>query len=250
MKQLDQLVVLKGWASSREEASSLILSGRVLVNGLVRVKPSTQALYDAVTLTPDESEAVYVSRGGQKLDGALSFFGLDVTGSSLMDLGASTGGFTHCLLLRGADQVWAVDIGSSQLDVRLREDPRVVVYEGVNVRWPGKWCPEKPLNGVVADLSFISLRKISETVFYLLQRGGFFLPLFKPQFEAEPKSVGKGGIVRDRGLHRVLLSEYIHFMVKQGARVAGVFPSTLTGRKGNQEYFILFLLPDTVGERQ
>lgn len=245
MKRLDQLVVLKGWASSREKASSLILSGRVLVNGLVRLKPSTQALYDAVTLLPDEAETVYVSRGGHKLEGALSFFGLDVTGMSLVDLGASTGGFTQCLLLRGADRVWAVDVGSSQLDVRLREDPRVIVSEGVNVRWPGIWCPPVPVGGVVADLSFISLRKVSQTVFHLLEGGGFFLPLFKPQFEAGPKAVGRGGIVRDRALHRVLLSEYIHFMTELGARVLGVFPSSLTGKKGNQEYFVLFRLPDS-----
>ena len=248
MKKLDQLIVMKGWAASREEAASLILSGRVLVNGIVRVKPSIQALYDAVTLTPDEDDTVYVSRGGQKLDGALSFFGLDVSGSALVDLGSSTGGFTQCLLLRGADRVWAVDVGSSQLDIRLREDPRVIVSEGVNVRWPGEWCPKTPVSGVVADLSFISLRKLAETVFHLLPKGGFFLPLFKPQFEAEPKFVGRGGIVRDRRLHRVLLLDYIRFMADRGARAIGVVPSSITGRKGNQEYFILFRLPNVLGE--
>ncbi len=243
MKRLDQLVVLKGWAPSREKATQLVLSGRVLVNGLVRYKPSTQALYDAVTLLPDEAETVYVSRGGHKLDGALTFFGLDVTGGAFVDLGASTGGFTQCLLLRGAEKVWAVDVGSSQLDVRLREDPRVIVSERVNVRWPGPWCPNVPLRGVVADLSFISLQKVSGTVVDLLKGGGFFLPLFKPQFEAGPKLVGKGGIIRDRALHRTLLSDYIHSMTRLGARVLGVFPSSLTGKKGNQEYFVLFRLP-------
>ncbi len=240
MKRLDQLVLQKGWASSREKASELIVSGRVQVKGIVRVKPSTQANYDDVTLLASDSEIVYVGRGGVKLSGALSFFGLDVNGKTVVDLGSSTGGFTQVLLRAGAVKVYAVDVGSSQLDDRLRKDPRVVSREGVNVRWPGEWFPSEPSGGVVADLSFISLSKVANTVFSLLSAGGFFLPLFKPQFEAGPHLVGKGGIVRDRALHRVLLSRYVREMTALGARAQGIMPSPITGRKGNQEYFVLF----------
>lgn len=240
MKRLDQLVIQKGWASSREKAAELISAGKILVKGIVRVKPSAQANFDDVTILSPDSVNHFVSRGGTKLAGALAYFRLNVSGATLVDLGASTGGFTQVLLREGASAVLAVDVGTSQLDVRLREDPRVIVLEGVNVRWPGNWLPNCRIDGVVADLSFISLSKITETVFCLLRDGGFFLPLFKPQFEAGPRLVGKGGIVRDRGLHRSLLGQYIRQMVDQGAKVRGVVPSSITGRKGNQEYFVLF----------
>ncbi|MCL4460935.1 MAG: TlyA family RNA methyltransferase [Nitrospirae bacterium] len=250
MKRLDQLVLQKGWASSREKASELIVSGRIRVKGIVRIKPSVQANFDDVTLLPSDSEVSYVSRGGTKLAGALSYFGLDVSGKMIVDLGASTGGFTQALLEVGARKVHAVDVGSSQLDSRLRSDPRVISKEGVNVRWPGEWFPAEPAGGVVADLSFISLSKITKTVFGLLSEGGFFLPLFKPQFEAGPHLVGKGGIVRDRSLHRVLLSRYVREMVSLGAKIRGVIPSPITGRKGNQEYFILFEMGGQDGRRE
>ncbi|AIA30246.1 MULTISPECIES: TlyA family RNA methyltransferase [Leptospirillum] len=240
MKRLDQLVLQKGWASSREKASELIVSGRVQVKGIVRLKPSVQASYDDVTLLAPDSGIVYVSRGAMKLSGALAYFGLDVRGRTVVDLGASTGGFTQVLLEAGAGKVHAVDVGNAQLDDKLRRDPRVVSREGVNVRWPGDWFPTDPPGGVVADLSFISLSKVADTVLCLLSAGGFFLPLFKPQFEAGPHLVGKGGIVRDRGLHRKLLSKYIREMMALGARVQGIMPSPITGRKGNQEYFVLF----------
>lgn len=250
MKRLDQLVLQKGWAPSREKASELIVSGRVKVKGIVRIKPSVQANFDDVTLLSSDSETPYVSRGGTKLSGAISYFGLDVYGKTVVDLGASTGGFTQVLLEAGAGRVYAVDVGTSQLDCRLRSDPRVISREGVNVRWPGDWLPGEPSGGVVADLSFISLSKVTETVFSLLRAGGFFLPLFKPQFEAGPRLVGKGGIVRDRALHRKLLSEYMREMGVLGARVQGIMPSPITGRKGNQEYFVLFYVNGRESRRE
>ena len=240
MKRIDQLVVLKGWASSREKALELIHAGRVLVNGIARLKPSVQADFDSVGLVPDTGRPAYVSRGGEKLEGALDFFRLSLGSGGIVDLGASTGGFTHCLLSHGASKVWAVDVGHSQLDFRLRDDPRVVLLEGVNARWPGDWMPSGPISGVVADLSFISLRKVTETVMGLLKRGGFFLPLFKPQFEAGPKRVGKGGVVRDPVLVRTLLGDYVRYMSEKGNRIRGIVPSPITGRRGNQEYFLWF----------
>jgi 23S rRNA (cytidine1920-2'-O)/16S rRNA (cytidine1409-2'-O)-methyltransferase len=240
MKRIDQLVVLKGWASSREKAHELIHAGRILVHGIARLKPSVQADFDSITLVPDTVRPAYVGRGGEKLEGALDFFRLDLESGGIVDLGASTGGFTHCLLSRGAKKVWAVDVGHSQLESRLREDPRVVLLEGVNARWPGDWMPSGPISGVVADLSFISLQKVTETVMCLLKRGGFFLPLFKPQFEAGPKRVGKGGVIRDPIHVRTLLGEYVRYMSEKGGRIRGIVPSPITGRKGNQEYFLLF----------
>jgi 23S rRNA (cytidine1920-2'-O)/16S rRNA (cytidine1409-2'-O)-methyltransferase len=240
MKRIDQLVVLKGWASSREKALELIRAGRVLVNGIARLKPSVQADFDSVTLVPDTGRPSYVGRGGEKLEGALAFFGLDPGPGGIVDLGASTGGFTQCLLSHGANKVWAVDVGHSQMDSKLKNDPRVVLLEGVNARWPGEWIPSEPVSGVVADLSFISLRKVTDTVGILLKRGGFFLPLFKPQFEAGPRRVGKGGVVRDPEVVRTLLRDYIAHMSDNGGRIRGIVPSSITGRKGNQEYFLLF----------
>ncbi len=148
MKRLDQLVLQKGWASSREKASELIVSGRVQVKGIVRLKPSVQASYDDVTLLAPDSGIVYVSRGAMKLSGALAYFGLDVRGRTVVDLGASTGGFTQVLLEAGAGKVHAVDVGNAQLDDKLRRDPRVVSREGVNVRWPGDWFPTDPPGGL------------------------------------------------------------------------------------------------------
>jgi 23S rRNA (cytidine1920-2'-O)/16S rRNA (cytidine1409-2'-O)-methyltransferase len=241
IKRLDALVVQKGWATTRVAASCLIESGRVRVRGVVKKKPSDQARYDDLSLMPLESAPLpFVGRGGDKLLGALDFFGISVAGCSYVDLGASTGGFTDCLLRKGADHVFAVDVGRGQLASSLLSDPRVRCIDGVNVRNLGSWVPSSPADGVVADLSFISLRKILPTVEYLLRGGGIFLPLFKPQFEAPPRLVGRGGIVRDPFLQRSLISEFFLFASESGWNVKGCFPSLVQGKKGNQEY-LLFL---------
>jgi 23S rRNA (cytidine1920-2'-O)/16S rRNA (cytidine1409-2'-O)-methyltransferase len=231
----------KGWATSREGAFSLIESGRVSVRGVVKKKPSDQARFDELSLSPSVvSPPPFVGRGGEKLLGAINFFGICVEGCSYVALGASTGGFTDCLIRKGARRVLSVDVGRGQLAPSLLSDERVSCIDRVNVRHLGSWVPESPVDGVVADLSFISLRKILPTVEHLLRGGGIFLPLFKPQFEAPPRLVGRGGIVRDSRLQRSLISEFFLFASESGWRINGSFPSLIQGKKGNQEY-ILFL---------
>lgn len=241
IKRLDSLVVQKGWATSRESASSLIEGGRVSVRGVVKKKPSDQARFDDLSLIPLETSfPPFVGRGGDKLLGALNFFGISIEGCSYVDLGASTGGFTDCLLRKGASRVFAVDVGRGQLAPSLLSDTRVCCLDRVNVRHLGSWVPSSPVDGVVADLSFISLRKILPTVEHLLRGGGVFLPLFKPQFEAPSRLVGRGGVVRDSSLQRRLMSEFFHFASESGWKIKGSFPSLIQGKKGNQEY-LLFL---------
>jgi 23S rRNA (cytidine1920-2'-O)/16S rRNA (cytidine1409-2'-O)-methyltransferase len=241
IKRLDSLVLKKGWADSRESALILIESGRVSVKGVVKKKPSDQARFDDLSLLPEKSlPAPFVGRGGEKLQGALNFFGISPEGCSYVDLGASTGGFTDCLIRKGASRVLAVDVGRGQLASSLLSDNRVSSIDGVNVRHLGSWVPSWPVDGVVADLSFISLRKILPTVEYLLRSGGIFLPLFKPQFEAASRFVGPGGVVRDPILQRSLIASFFLFAEESGWQVKGCFPSLIQGRKGNQEY-LLFL---------
>ena len=241
IRRLDSLVVQKGWAASRAGALLLIESGRVSVRGIVKKNPSDQARFDDVSLIPSESAPLpFVGRGGEKLLGALDFFGISPEGCSYVDLGASTGGFTDCLLRKGASRVLAVDVGRGQLAASLLSDTRVSCIDRVNVRHLGPWIPSWPVDGVVADLSFISLRKILPTVEHLLRNGGIFLPLFKPQFEAAPRQVGRGGVVRDPLLQRSLIADFFLFASESGWNVKGSFPSLIQGRKGNQEY-LLFL---------
>lgn len=176
--------------------------------------------------------------GGLKLEGALDFFSIILDGKRVVDLGAATGGFTDCLLRRGALSVTAVDVGRGLIDFRLRTDPRVVVVEEANVRFPGPWMPRDPVDGVVADLSFISLRQILPQVDFLLRGGGWFLGLVKPQFEASPEYVEKGGIVRDPRVRRLVLRRFLEDLVRHEGIPRGIAPSIVKGRKrGNQEYF-------------
>ena len=170
-ERLDTIVVRKGWASTREEAAHLIGSGRIRVNAIVRTDPTIRSEYDRVECEREEKKSRFVGRGGLKLEGALDFFLLSPVGQRIVDLGAATGGFTDCLLRRGAISVHAVDVGRGLIDSSLRTDPRVVVVESANVRFSGSWMPSDPVDGVVADLSFISLRQILPQVANLL-RGG------------------------------------------------------------------------------
>jgi 23S rRNA (cytidine1920-2'-O)/16S rRNA (cytidine1409-2'-O)-methyltransferase len=239
-ERLDAIVLRKGWASSREEAARLIGEGRVRVNALVRTDPTIRAEYDRVEYEPVEKEARFAGRGALKLEGALDFFSLSPAGQRIVDLGAATGGFTDCLLRRGALSVRAVDVGHGLIDARLRADPRVVVVESANVRFPGAWMPADPVDGVVADLSFISLSQVLAQVATLLRGGGWFLGLVKPQFEASPDQVEKGGVVRDPGVRKGLLRRFVADLAREGATPGGLCPSGIRGRKkGNQEYFCL-----------
>jgi len=234
--RLDQLLVARGLARSRAQAQALILAGRVQVEGLPAPK--------AGTLVPDTARisltevSPFVSRGGEKLAGALDHFYLSPAGKVALDTGASTGGFTHCLLARGAKKVYAVDVGYGQLDAKLRRDPRVVVLERVNIRrLPPAAIPE-PIDLATLDLSFISLTLVLPKIMEFLAPRGEILALVKPQFEVGKGQVGKGGVVRDPRLQQEAVQKVAAAATALGFQVSPAFPSPLRGPKGNQEYFL------------
>ncbi len=230
----DELVVRQGLAESRARAKTLILAGEIRSGDRVILKPA-EMVEESLTLEVRE-RLPFVSRGGLKLDHALSAFAIDVTGSVAGDLGASTGGFTDCLLQRGAKRVYAIDVGYGQLDYRLRSDPRVVVMERVNARHL-EGLPEA-LDFVCIDVSFISLRLILPVARQLLGSGGQCIALIKPQFEAGRESVGKGGVVRDHRVRRRVV-EHIGTVAREaGFAVRGLVRSPITGPAGNVEYLI------------
>jgi len=237
--RLDRLLVERGLAPSREKAQALVLAGQVLVNDRRVDKPGTRVPEDAVLTL--QGTLPYVSRGGLKLEHALRAFGLRVEGKACLDVGASTGGFTDCLLQHGARRVYAVDVGRGQLDWRLRQDPRVAVMEGVNARYPYD-LPE-PVDLATVDVSFISLTKVLPETARHLRPGGLILALVKPPFEAERGEVGKGGVIRDPRLHARILGRVLLWAIRQGFRVRGLTPSPLLGDAGNREFFLLLEVP-------
>jgi len=180
----------------------------------------------------------YVSRGGLKLEAALDQFAVDVRGKVLMDVGASTGGFTDCLLQRGAKRVIAVDVGYGQLHWKIRQDPRVRVMDKTNIRHLKPEEVSEQIHGAVIDVSFISLRLVVPAVSELLVREAFIIPLIKPQFEVEKGQVGKGGVVRDPSLHQQVIDRLSRFFQEVGWAVMGHIPSPLLGPKGNKEFFV------------
>ena len=233
--RLDLLLVERGLVESRAKAQALIMAGRVRVEGQVELKASCAVPPDAVLSL--ETGPRFVSRGGDKLEAALSGFQVDVSGRVCADVGASTGGFTDCLLQHGAARVYAVDVGHGQLHWRLRNDPRVVLKEGINARYlrPGD-LPEQPALAAV-DVSFISLTKILPAVKELLAMGGEIVALIKPQFEAGRKQVGKGGVVRDAGVQQQVIGDIREFGTQHlGLEWLGVCVSPLKGPAGNVEF--------------
>ena len=227
---------------SREKAKRAIMAGQVKINGQLAHKPSDPVgAADQVTL---DSAEKFVSRGGQKLEHGLHHFGLDVRNQVALDLGASTGGFTDCLLQNGAAKVYAVDVGHGQLDWRLRRDPRVIVMERTNARAlaPASFpVPFTPVDLVVIDCSFISLRKIIPTSIALLKPSGKILALIKPQFEAGKAEADKGaGVIRDPEVHQRVLGELAQFASGlPGLRWLGTTPSPVLGPAGNREFLAL-----------
>ena len=232
--RLDQLLVQRSLAPSRERAQALILAGAVRVDG-DHVRRSADSVAVDVTVTIDAGPR-FVSRGGEKLDAALDELGLDVAGRAALDVGSSTGGFTDCLLQRGARVVYAVDVGKGQLDWKLRTDPRVVVMEGVNAR-EGVELPE-PVDLIVADVSFISLRLALPPSFAHLRDGGDVVALVKPQFEAGREAVGRGGIVRDAAARAGSVIAVATRFAEDGVPVIAVVASRVPGREGNREIFV------------
>jgi len=232
------LLVDRGLVESRAKAQALIMAGEVEVAGKTVTKAGTLVAEEAaITILKPPP---FVSRGGIKLDAALDHFQLDVSSLVAADIGASTGGFTDCLLKRGAKRVYAVDVGYGQLDYRLRQDKRVVVMERVNARYPIP-LPEK-IDLATIDLSFISVEKVIPSVAQLVNEGGYLLVLLKPQFEAKRSEVGKGGIVKQPLVHARVLGRFITWMIGHGFRLGGLVASPILGASGNREFFLLLRL--------
>ncbi len=239
MTRLDQALVERGLCDSREKAKRFILAGQVRVNGHPAKKPSDN-IKPADEIVLDAADK-FVSRGGHKLEHALEHFQIDVKGLTAIDLGASTGGFTDCLLQRGAEKVFAVDVGQGQLAWKLRQDPRVVVMEKTNARFLQPENFPQPFDLVVADCSFISLKKILPAAIPLVQAGGKIVALIKPQFEAGKAEVDKGrGVITDIAVHERVLRELQEFVAAQaGVCWLGVVESPLLGPAGNKEFLAL-----------
>jgi len=236
--RLDTLLVQRGLAESREKAQALILAGAVMVEGKPAPKPGS--LVSALAAIDLLASPQYVSRGGDKLAGALQAFRLNVEGLVAIDVGASTGGFTDCLLQNGAARVYAVDVGYGLLDYRLRRDPRVDVRERVNIRYMES-LPEKADIATI-DVSFISLEKVIPTVANLLKEGGVILALLKPQFQARREEVGKKGVVRDSQIHAAVIGRLVAWAATHGLHLLGLVTSCLLGPAGNKEFFLLWRL--------
>jgi 23S rRNA (cytidine1920-2'-O)/16S rRNA (cytidine1409-2'-O)-methyltransferase len=237
-RRLDSLLVDRGLVESRAKAQALIMAGEVEVGGKTVIKAGTLVSEGAAIniLRPPP----FVSRGGIKLDAALDHFQLDVSSLVAADIGASTGGFTDCLLQRGAKRVYAVDVGYGQLDYRLRQDKRVVVMERVNARYPIP-LPEK-IDLATIDLSFISVEKVIPSVAQLLKDDGYLLVLIKPQFEAKRREVGKGGIIKQPVVHARVVGRFISWMTSHDFRLGGLLASPILGASGNREFFVLLRL--------
>lgn len=231
-KRLDLLMVERGLAESRQQAQRLIMAGQVLVDDHPVDKPGTRVAIAADLRA--SSGPPYVSRGGLKLEAALEAFAVDVEGQVAADVGASTGGFTDCLLQGGAARVYAIDVGYGQLAWKLQQDPRVIIMDRTNARYLED-LPE-PVSLVTVDASFISLKLILPVAMNWLGPGGQIVALIKPQFEAGRKQVGKGGVVRDPAIHRAVLADLLGWAQARGLGLMGLIPSPITGAAGNVEF--------------
>ncbi len=245
-ERIDKLLVEQGFASSRAKAQAMVMAGVVLVGDERVEKPSESFAPDAAIRIKGAGDraARYVGRGGLKLEAALSEFSIDATGLVCLDVGASTGGFTDCLLQHGARRVVALDVGRNQIDWRLRQDPRVEVIEGVNARYlkPEDFAPER-FALIVMDVSFISATKVLPALVPLLAEGGRIITLIKPQFEVGRGEVGKGGIVTDRAQHARVIEEVNAAARSLGLEARGVIESPLRGADGNREFLALYERP-------
>jgi 23S rRNA (cytidine1920-2'-O)/16S rRNA (cytidine1409-2'-O)-methyltransferase len=233
--RLDQYLVEKGLAPTREKAQALIMSGLVLVDGKTADKPGQRVKENAKVEIKEPFR--YVSRGGYKLEHTLEKLGLSVEGFTVLDVGASTGGFTDCLLQRGAKRVYAVDVGKAQMDQKLRQDPRVVLYEETDAReLTEKHIPEK-VDLITMDVSFISSKKLLPVVVKFLKEEGFLLVLVKPQFELLPKFIKKG-VVKDDEKKAQAVLDVANFLKGLGFSVLRVIKAKPRGTKGNEEFFL------------
>jgi len=237
-QRLDTLLVSRGLADNKSRAQAAIMAGEVTVDGKVITKAGNPVPEDADVQMKEKMP--YVSRGGLKLAHALQEFGIDAKGLVCIDVGASTGGFTDCLLQHGAEKVYALDVGYGQLDYKLRQDSRVVVMEKVNAHYPFD-LPEK-MGLAVMDVSFISVSMVIPNVLPHLVKEGELVVLFKPQFEAERGDVGKGGVIRDPTVHTRTISHFVIWMNSNRLRLLNLAASPILGAEGNKE-FLLHLRP-------
>lgn len=245
-KRLDVLLVEQGYADSRTKAQAIIMSGLVYVEGQKADKPGI-SYEESVNIEVRTGACPYVSRGGLKLEKALRDFGVDPTGYVCSDSGASTGGFTDCLLQQGASKVFAIDVGYGQLDWKIRSDPRVVVMERTNVRYVTPEDLGEPLDLSVIDVSFISLRIVLPVIKTFLKTNGQVLCLIKPQFEAGKEKVGKKGVVRDPAVHKEVLDHFVELTKEIGFTILGLTFSPVKGPEGNIEFLAHLTLDDKPG---
>ena len=233
--RLDNLLVEKGLAETREKAKSLIMAGHVISHG--------QKLTKAGTSVPNNipieliSREPFVSRGGIKLDHVIEYLGLDLSGMRILDVGASTGGFTDCMLQKGAKQIFALDVGYGQISNKLRDDSRVVVLDRVNAHYPFKL--PSAVNIATIDVSFISVTKIIPNILVHLEKPSIMIVLVKPQFEAAQIDVGKKGIIKDPEVHAKVLGNVIRWAISSKLTIQNLVPSPITGTKGNREFFLV-----------
>ena len=237
-ERLDILLVKQGLAQSREKARAVIMSGNVFVNGQREDKAGAMFAQDKASIAVRGAALQYVSRGGLKLEKALEKFALDLNGKICMDIGASTGGFTDCMLQNGAAKVYCVDVGHGQLAWKLRNDPRVVCMEKTNFRYMVREDIEDDLDFASVDVSFISLSKILPPAWALLKPGGEMACLIKPQFEAGREKVGKKGVVRDAAVHREVIGSVLTFAEDAGFTARCLTYSPVKGPEGNIEYLV------------
>ena len=237
-ERLDRLLVTQGLVASREVAARTILAGGVIVDGAIVDKPAKLVPLDA--RIEIEKPAPYVSRSGEKLAAALEAFSIDPNGVIGLDVGCSTGGFTDCLLQRGAKRIYAVDVGYGQTDWKLRQDPRVVLLERTNIRHVDRTLVPEPIELAVIDVSFISLTLVMPSVVPLLRGDATVVVLVKPQFEVGKGQVGTGGIVRDDAQREAVTKKVIDCGARLGLQVQGVLDSPVKGRKGNREILVSF----------
>ena len=236
-QRLDSVLVSRGLATNREQAHRFILSGSVKVDGVL-IDKRAKLVNVASQIDLDVPETNYVSRGGSKLVSAIEAFDISCQGIVGMDVGASTGGFTDCLLQHGASRVYAIDVGYGQLDWKLRNDPRVVVHERCNIRYLEREGIPERIQLAVIDVSFISLKLVVPCVVKFLEENGWILALLKPQFEVGKGMVGRGGVVRNEDQRMFVKTQLLRYFQDMGLEVIGTVDSPVLGRKGNKEIFV------------
>ncbi|MCR4673274.1 MAG: TlyA family RNA methyltransferase [Lachnospiraceae bacterium] len=245
-ERLDRILLLQGLTSSREKARAEIMAGNVYVNGQREDKPGSTFDPEKAVIELKSRGLRYVSRGGLKLEKAVDVFGLSFSGRTCLDIGASTGGFTDCMLQNGAEKVYSVDVGYGQLDWKLRNDPRVVCLEKTNFRYITREQVPDDIDFASCDVSFISLKLILPAAYGLLKSGGAMVCLIKPQFEAGREKVGKKGVVRDPAVHAEVIEAVLGYAAGAGFTVLGLSYSPIKGPEGNIEY-LLYLGKDVAG---